>query len=342
MSKNLRIPLAILTAALLVAAAIYTARRDPFVVENSGYRMIMGTVAQVTVVADSTAAARRCIDQAFRAMDLVNESMNDRDPESELSHLNDTAFEQEVRVSPELFSVLYAAQQYSQISGGAFDATVGPEVALWRAMEKSGTPPTPQQIEQARAKVGYEKLILNPQEQTVQFEREGMRLDLGGIAKGYAIDQAIDAIKQNGGAGGMVDIGGDIRCFGAAPGRSHGWIIGLQDPRQEGNLIAQLRMHDEAVATSGDYRRFVEVEGKRESHILNPATSQSADALISVTVLAPTAMEADALATAVSVMGRERGMKMIESLAETEGFLIAADHPAVLIKTSGAAHYLVQ
>lgn len=339
--KDVRILVQTLLLLGLLGAIFYVGRRNHPIAENSGFRPVMGTFAQVTVVAKDTAAARLCIDRAFAAVDHVDQTMSDYSEDSELTRLNKTAFDHEVKVSPELFAVLCAAKHYSQISGGAFDVTVGPEVQLWRTMAQTGIPPTPQQIEQARAKVGYDKLILNPETQTVQFEQEGMRLDLGGIAKGYAIDLAAEAIMQHGALGGMVDIGGDIRCFGLDPSGGSEWIIGLQNPRKE-TIISKLKLVDYAVATSGDYRRYAETKGKKQSHILNPATAASADELISVSILAPTAIEADALATAVSVMGRKRGLELIESLDGVEAFVIAAEYPSRLIETPGAASFLVK
>lgn len=339
--KDLRILVQTLLLLGLLGAAFYAGSRNHLIAENSGYRPIMGTFAQVTVVAENTAVARQCIDRALEAMNRVYQIMNDRSENSELSRLNETAFEQEVRVSPELFAVLCAAKQYSRISGGAFDVTIGPEVQLWRNMAETGVRPTPQQIEEARFRVGYEKMILDPEARTVQFELEGMRLDLGGIAKGYAIDLAVEAMMHSGALGGMVDIGGDIRCFGRNAKNGKEWIIGLQNPREE-TLITKLKLVDYAVATSGDYRRYTQTEGKKQSHILNPDTAVSVDELISVSIVAPTAMQADALATAVSVMGRVRGLELIESFDGVEALLIAANNPAELIHTTGAAAYRVK
>jgi thiamine biosynthesis lipoprotein len=330
----------LLGLALLAALWWVTNQNRPPVTENSGFRPIMGTLAQVTVVAPDSGCARVCILAAFEAMERVQQSMNDRNPDSELSRLSQTAFGQAVPVSPGLFAVLCAARQYSQLSGGAFDITVGPEVALWREMEKTGIRPRPEQIEEAREKVGYEKVILNLQDQTVRFEKEGMRLDLGGIAKGYAVDLAVEAIRQNGALGGMVDIGGNIRCFGQPPAPAKDWIIGLQNPRAE-TVLKRIKLNDFAVATSGDYRRYAQAGGRRYSHILNPSTGDSAEELISVTIVAPTAMEADALSTAVSVMGRQRGLDLIESLDGIEAILITADRPDELIQTSRAEDYLL-
>lgn len=339
--RKFEILFSLLFGLALLAALWQTASRNRTpVTENSGFHPVMGTLAQVTVVAPDQRIAQICIKTAFETMAQINQSMNDRDPKSELSELSRTAFGKEAPVSPDLFAVLCASQEYSRLSGGAFDITVGPEVALWRQMEKTGIRPTPEQLEDARAKVGYEKMILNLQSQTVQLAKEGMKLDLGGIAKGYAVDLAIEAIRQKGALGGMVDIGGNIRCFGRPPAPAKDWIIGLQNPRAE-TVLKRIKLNDFSIATSGDYRRYAESEGKKYSHILNPATGDSANELISVTILAPTAMEADALSTAVSVMGKQRGLALIDSLDEAEALLITADRPDELIQTSRAADFLI-
>lgn len=340
MKEKLDILFSVLAAGLLFGAIGWMLRQNrPLAVENSGFHPMMGTLVQVTAVADSRACARRAIAAAFEELRKVQRTMNDRDPNSELSLVNRTAFGQDVKASDGLFAVLCAAKQYSGLTDGAFDITVGPEVALWRSMAQTGISPAPEEIAEARKRVGYGKLILNPAEQTVRFAVEGMRLDLGGIAKGYAVDAAIGAMKEQGACGGMVDVGGNIRCFGTPPPPAKHWNIGIQNPRAEA-LIAEIRLDELAVATSGDYRRFVEKNGKRYSHILNPETGESAEELISVTIVAPSAMEADALSTAVSVLGREKGLALIESLPEAEAVFIAADRPEELILSSGAGAYL--
>jgi len=175
---------------------------------------------------------------------------------------------------------------------------------------------------------------------------DGMRLDLGGIAKGYAVDKAIEAMKRCGATGAMVDIGGDIRCFGTPPkGKTH-WLIGVQDPNaaKEGigwdGLVLALKIADAAIATSGDYQQFVLIEGRRRSHIINRKTGTSAEGLSSVTVIADNATDADALATAVSVMGAEGGLALIEKLPKAEAILITSRPKPELIKTSDAEKYL--
>jgi thiamine biosynthesis lipoprotein len=342
MKEKWDILFSVLAAALLFGALGWILRQhSSLAVQNSGFHPMMGTLVQVTAAADSQDRAGRAIQAAFEVLEEVQRTMNDRDPNSELSQINDTAFGQEVPVSSALFAVLCAAQEYSRLSEGAFDITIGPQVALWRTLAKTGIPPTDTEIQEAAKRVGYEKLILNPTEQTVRFAVEGMRLDLGGIAKGYAVDAAVGAMKEQGAQGGMVDVGGNIRCFGPPPPPAKHWLIGIQNPRAE-SLIAEIRLDDFAVATSGDYRRYVEKNAKRYSHILNPATGESVGELISVTILAPSAMQADALSTAVSVLGREKGLALIESLPQVEAILITADKPDELIFSSGAQKYLVQ
>lgn len=289
---------------------------------DSGTRPVMGTLARIVAVADDPANAYDGINAAFSAIEYVELLMSDYDPNSQLSQVNRQAFLEPVTVEPALFEVLSAAVEYSELSGGAFDVTVGPVVYLHRQSRKTGRPPTPEALENARKAVGRQHLVLDPDRKTVRFAVEGMRLDLGGIAKGYAIDQAVEALQDAGVDGGMVDIGGDIRCFGTPANGAKHWKIGLQDPRNEENILVTLNMDDRAVATSGDYRRFVVVNGRRLSHIIDPGTAQSAQSLSSVSVIAPTAMRADALATAVSVLEDKKGLELINSIEHTEAFLI--------------------
>jgi len=174
----------------------------------------------------------------------------------------------------------------------------------------------------------------------VRFAVDGMRLDLGGIAKGYAIDLAVEAMQKRGAIGGLVDVGGDVRCFGPPSDDKESWLVGLQDPTVENQLLLVLKLRDMAVATSGGYRRFALIDGKRYSHIINPVAGSTADELVSVSIVARTATAADALATAVSVMGREKGLELVKSLAETEAILVPAGKTDELIHTEGVRQYV--
>ncbi len=305
-----------------------------------GGRLVMGTFANITAVGEDGETIKASIEAAFDKLVAVDEMMSDYKADSELSAVNRDAFAGPVEVSDELFAVLKASVDYSRKTQGAFDITVGPVVELWRRTEKSGTKPGEEELAEARARVGYEKLILDEEDKTVRFAVVGMKLDLGAIAKGYGVDLAIEEMKKAHAAGGLVDVGGDMRCFGVSPKFDNIWRVGLEDPSGASRYLLVLKLSDAAIATSGDYRRFVMVDDQRYSHIIDPATTTSAGELTSVTVIAATAMDADALATSVSVMGRTKGLQLIESIDNAEAIVIPADKKLEFVKTSGAEAYI--
>jgi thiamine biosynthesis lipoprotein len=170
--------------------------------------------------------------------------------------------------------------------------------------------------------VGYEKLLIDKENQTIRFQMDGMRIDLGGIAKGYGIDRAVEALTDRGAVGGLVDVGGDIFCFGMNRNGEKGWKIGIQEPVNPGGVLVVLNINQAAVATSGDYRRFVIIDGERYSHIVNPDTGTSATGTPSVTIISRTTIQADALATAVSVMGYQKGVRLLGTIEDTEAVIL--------------------
>ena len=313
---------------------------------DSGHQIVMGTFAHIVAVAEDASTAKKCIRAALEEIHKIDNLMSDYKSESEISRVNSQAGEKAVMVSKPTYEVLQRSIEFSKMTDGAFDITVGPLIVLFREAKESKVAPSEEQIEQARLKVGFEKLKLDIENKTVQFSEDGMLLDLGGIAKGYAIDKAIEAAQRCGAVGAMVDIGGDVRCFGLPPeGRDH-WLIGLQDPNSSiegmegGGLRLILKVTNAAVATSGDYQQFVIIEGKRYSHIMDRRTGTSIEGLSSVTIISDNATDADALATAVSVMGAEKGLALIEKLPYTEAILITPEPKFEIIKTSGAEKYV--
>ncbi len=341
----------IAVAACLIIALLLSALTTGNVEVDSGYKLTMGTFARIVAIAPNSRLAEKSIEAAFAAQQQIETLMSYHRPDSELNKVNDKAFEHPVTVHPMTFKVLQSAVEFSKHSEGAFDVTIGPLVNLWRQASDTNTPPTEEEIAQARSTVGYEKLILDPNELTVRFATSGMKLDLGGIAKGYAIDRSVQAMRDSGAIGGMVDIGGDISCFGSPrKGKPH-WLIGLQDPNKpDGNTVqsdtllvlklAATADSEISVATSGNYQRFAVIKGKRHSHIIDTQSGDSSDKLASVTIIATNATTADALATAVSVLGVEKGMKLIEETPNTEAILIPAAIPVQLIKSTGAEGYI--
>ncbi len=334
----------IIAAASLVVALFFF-RPSGWVEADSGNRLLMGTFARIVAVAADSSTAKKCIEAGFEQLELVNNSMSDYKADSELSRVNRRACEGAVKVSEPLFEVLQRAVAFSRETNGAFDVTVGPLVDLFHSAGNKGVAPGEEEIAQTRLKTGFEKLKLDEQNRTVKFAVDGMRLDLGGIAKGYGIDKAVEAMQECGAVGGMVDVGGDIRCFGVPAGGKEHWLIGLQDPNDTkevigtGKALLVLKLSDAAIATSGDYRRFTLIDGKRYSHIVNTKAGYSGG-LTSVTVISKNATDADALATAVSVMGAEKGLALIEVMPGTEAILIPSKAGSILIKTSGAEKYI--
>lgn len=341
MKKSIR-AIVVLIFVVVIALTIRKLNEPKVFSVDGGYRTVMGTFAHVVAVSEDHGIAARSVEAAFDALIFIDEMMSDYKADSELSRLNRDGFPGPVEVSPELFDVLLASVEYSRMSKGAFDITIGPVVDLWKQAERTGRKPTQQQIAAAKSKVGYEKLILklDGQTRTVRFAVSGMRLDLGAIAKGYAIDLAVSAARKTGASGAIVDVGGDVSCFGITPRSEKHWRVGLQDPADESKTILVLKLAGKAVATSGDYRRFVEIESQRYSHIVDPATSSSAREFTSVSIIAPTAIEADALATCVSVMGLDGGMRLVESLKDVEVLVIPTDRSKDYIYTEGIKKYV--
>ena len=329
-------------AIAVIGLLFWISQKNRTITVDGGFRLTMGTVARIMVTAQDPRQAHQAIDAAFDKIFRIEALMSDYDAESQLSQVNSRAFEEPVAVDAELFEVLTAAKLYSCLCEGAFDITIGPVVQLWRKAKEDGTAPTPEAIAKAKAAVGHENLILDAENRTVKFAAEGMFLDLGGIAKGYAIDKAIEILQATGLKGAMVDIGGDLRCFGTPVNGKPHWLIGLQDPDNEETILMTLNIDDMAVATSGDYRRFVIIGDEKHSHIVNPATADSAKDLSSVTIIAREAMAADALATAVTVMGDKKGLELIDAIDNTEAILISHGDETTFEKTRGIDLYIHQ
>jgi len=220
---------------------------------------------------------------------------------SEISRLNRAAAGEDVALSPETLTVLQVARRAALETDGAFDATCRPVIELWREAAKRGRLPSDTEMGEARAASSWDLIELT--DGGARKRADSARVDLGGIAKGYGIDQAVEAMRKAEVLGGLVDVGGDLRCFGQPPEGSF-WTVDVRDPFGEGRL-GELGVWGAAVCTSGDYARFVEIEGRRYSHIVDPRSGRLAEAASSVTVVAQTAMEADVWATALSVLGRE-------------------------------------
>jgi thiamine biosynthesis lipoprotein len=275
-----------------------------------GMGMAMGTVATITAQDEDAPRAEAAVRDAFNEISRIEGLMSATDPTSEIYSLNRSDGEW-VNLSPETLHVLSRSLHFARISGGAFDPTVKPLVDLWMEKVRAwGRLPTTGELDQALARVGWQSLVLDEAAGRARFLRPGMEVTLGGIAIGYAVDRAVEVLKESGVERALVDIGGDIRGFGPEP-----WRIAVQHPRQEGEWLQVVELNDAAVATSGDYRQFFLLGERRVHHILDPQTGEPADGVTSVTVVAESCLDADALTTLVFVLGPERGKELLNSLA---------------------------
>ncbi|MCW5551476.1 MAG: FAD:protein FMN transferase [Verrucomicrobiae bacterium] len=282
----------------------------------------MGTLFAITLYAPEANRAREAAEAAFARIAALEQMMTDYDPESELMQLCQQPVGQPVRVSDELFALLQKGQRLAALTDGAFDVTIGPVVRHWRRARRTDTLPSPEALARAQAPVGWRKLKLNARHQTVTLTVPNMQLDLGGIAKGYAADQALAVLRSHGLKRGLVAASGDIAVGDPPPGQ-RGWRVGVGAlDRGEDALARNLLLRNAAVSTSGDTEQFVEIGGKRYSHIVDPRTGLGLTERLQVSIVAKHATDTDSFATAVSVLGVERGLKLVESRRGMAAFIL--------------------
>jgi len=266
----------------------------------------MGVAVRLVLYAPDDATARRAARAAYARMAQLEDVMSDYRPESEVRRLAVRAGA-DVPVSGDLFVVLARAVDLWRRSDGAFDPTVGPFVELWRAARRTGRLPPRAELDTAARRVGSDKVHLDSVARTVRLDAPGMRIDLGGIAKGYILDRALDALRAQGVTRALLEAGGDI-VLGDAPPRRRGWRIALS----EGDTI----LANCAVSTSGDTEQFVIIGGVRYSHVIDPHTGMGLTSRREATVVAPDGVTADGLATALTVLDDERGARLLRSFPQ--------------------------
>jgi thiamine biosynthesis lipoprotein len=218
-----------------------------------------------------------------------------------------------VRVSKDTFRVIEESIRISEMTGGAFDITILPLMTVWRTARQRNKLPADEEIAAARALVNWRHIILDAENLTVGLGKPGMGIDLGGIAKGYAVDIATAALKKHRIKSAIVNAGGDLYLLGK-PQEREWWRIGIEDPREKGEIFASLYLREEAVVTSGDYRWYFIIGGQRFHHIIDPRSGMPVEKMQSVTIVAPDATFADGLSTAIFVLGREEGIKLADEL----------------------------
>ncbi len=320
----LRIPcLSLMPVLLLIILVSFPCAASEWLHEEAP---IMGTLVTVELQASDASQGRELIAQVMAEMRRIDELMSPYKPDSELSHVNAAAADAPVSVSRELFALLGKARQYSDLTQGAFDITYASAGYLYDY--RVGTRPAPEQLREAAQHINYRFVELDEQHSSVRFLHQGVRIDLGGIAKGYAVDRCIGILGKAGIHNALVSAGGDTRVIGRRS--DHPWHVGIRDPRKRDGIVSVIPLEDSAISTSGDYERYFEQDGVRYHHILDPGSGDSARGLHSVSIIGAHATDTDALSTSVFVLGVEKGLALINSLPDTE---------AVVIDSSGRLHF---
>lgn len=286
----------------------------------------MGTDFRIVLYAGDQEVANRAAAAAYVRIAALNRILSDYDPQSELSLLSATAGSgQVVKLSDDLWRVLDRSQQLAAATDGAFDVTVGPLTKMWRSARRSKTFPSTERLAEARAATGYRHLQLDAATRTAQLKVPGMRLDLGGIGMGYAADEALAVLKRHGITSAMIDASGDVVCSAAPPGE-RGWKIALVPLRENDETASRIVwLAEGALTTSGDAYQYVEFDGVRYSHIVDPATGLGLTMRSSVTVTARDGMTADSLATAVCVLGPKRGLSLLDTTAGAAALIVRVE-----------------
>jgi FAD:protein FMN transferase len=282
---------------------------------------IMGTRCAVELWATDRNAGNAAIEAVLADMRRVDALMSTYKPDSEISRVNDNAANDPVPVTAELFGLLQTSVQYSGLSKGAFDITYASVGYLYDYRQHFH--PDEKAIAAALPTVDYRQLKLDPAKRTVAFGKPGMRIDLGGIAKGYAVDRGIQILKDRGFTHAMVNAGGDTRVSGDRFGKP--WIVGIRHPDRKDEIAMRIPLVDAAFSTSGDYERFFDEGGVRYHHIIDPKTGHSPHAVRSVTVIASNATRTDGLTKTVFILGPKDGIDFINSLPDADAIVIAAD-----------------
>lgn len=290
----------------------------PAVVKRA--QMHMGTLVSITAVAPNNEIAHASIVAGFHEIKRLEQLLSTWIPTSELSQVNAAAGREPVAVSPDTLDLVLRSFEMAGLTEGGFNIAVGPAIEVWSVTEHQKIP-TRAELQSLKPLVDWSAIEINRQARTIFLPKPGMRIDVGGIGKGYAADRAVEVMKNAGAQGGVVALSGDIKTFGDLPGM-RGFPVGIRHPRQEGALIATIDLSNEAISTAGDYERYFERDGIRYHHILDPLSLEPARKSQSVTVIAAEGTVADGLDTGIFVLGPERGMELVERLPDVEAVII--------------------
>jgi len=282
----------------------------------------MGTLFTITVYAPNPSTATNALDAAFKRIEELNMVFSDYEDASEVTLLRKNAFEKTMPVSEDMATLLEKSRELYRQTDGAFDPTLGLMIQHWRRARRQRTLPTEETLADVRKSIGFDRIAFDPNEKTLRILSPGLMFDFGGIAKGYAADEAMRTLREHGISRALIAASGDILAGSPPPGRAH-WTVGVQSADVSGDAYTTiLRLANRAVSTSGDASQYALIKGEKYSHIVDPKTGIGLTERIGVTILAPDATSSDSLATAVSIFGREKGLNLVESIDGTACLIV--------------------
>lgn len=321
MRKSLIVGL-LLGALVSFVFLFYKVNSENLIIEKE--RFPMGTIVEIKVPVEDKERIKdteTAISKAFEEIERVENIFSVFKKDSEISRINNLKSGERLALSDEAFGLIEKAIEFNKKTEGAFDITIKPLVDLWNKAKIENRMPTDDELKAALAKVGSDKITLDKKERTISFEKEGMAIDMGGIAKGYATARAIKVLKECNIKNAIVNSGGDMYCLGSKSGKEM-WRVGIQHPRKRNEVIFEIGLKDKAIDTSGDYEKFFIYNGKRYSHIIDPRTGYPiGDNAVSATIIAEDSVTADALATALCILGR-KGLEIINSMKDVDVIII--------------------
>jgi thiamine biosynthesis lipoprotein len=298
--------------------------------EFSGERHIMDTLIHITVYSEDKEKGQKALEEAFNTFERIHNTTNrfqknGQTPtaSNDVVKINENAGTKPIAVSADTINMIERSNYFAGATGGAFDVTVGPVMDLWGFGKVEQHVPSDEEINRALSLVDYRKVQVDRNNMTVFLSQPGMSLDLGGVAKGYATDEAVKVLRQIGIQHAIINAGGNVYALGSKPDGSP-WRVGVQDPRGEKGIIAVLNLKDKAAVTSGDYERYFEQAGVRYHHIVNPATGKQARDVMQATVVSDSATDADILSTTLFVLGAKKGLSFVKELPGTGAIFVDA------------------
>lgn len=293
-------------------------------------KILMGSVFDITIVAEDTLSAKKNIKKTVEEITRIEHLISEWNSSTQISEVNKNAGIRPVKVDREVFELTQRAIRYSEMSGGAFDISIAGMDRLWRFDGSMTQIPTKEEIAASISKVGYQNIILDSAQSTIYLSKKGMRIGFGSIGKGYAADRGRALMKALGVTGGIVNAAGDLSTWGEQPDKKP-WFIGISNPINSNKILRIIKMKEASAATSGNYQKYVEFNGVRYAHIINPKTGYPSTGLTSVTIYGPSAEFSNALSTSVMVMGKKEGIQFLKKFPDYK-YIIVTDKGKVIKK----------